>query len=246
MQSVAASLVSQLKAMEKKFKALEDKCVDDNPQKFTDPRSYQQFDKLKNDCVELFNEAERFLAQRHPWYVRYETPGIHSKGGPVDYAVHCVTLLRDVDAHMDNPPLPLIPNHPEGWREMPADSRVISVLNPFVVSMNTTDGATNSSGFAKGDKVQIFWLSGVIHGRCPANGRLGVKFGNHQFENIDAMYLRPIAVREHGSYSAGDKVQIHGQPAEVHGETFPGGPILVKINSDYQYCRVDAQYLRRA
>jgi len=116
----------------------------------------------------------------------------------------------------------------------------------FVVSMNMADGATNSSGFAKGDKVQIFWLPGVIHGRCPANGRLGVKFGNHQFENIDAMYLRPIAVREHGSYSNGDKVEIHGQPAEVHGETFRGGPILVKINSDYQYCRVDAQYLRRA
>jgi hypothetical protein len=61
------------------------------------------------------------------------------------------------------------------------------------------------------------------------------------------MYLKPITVREHGSYSNGDKVEIHGQPAEVHGETFPGGPILVKINnSTTQYCRVNAQYLRRA
>lgn len=51
---------------------------------------------------------------------------------------------------------------------------------------------------------------------------------------------------EHGSYSNGDQVGIHGQPAEVHGETFQGGPILVKINSDYAYCCVNTQYLRRA
>jgi hypothetical protein len=133
MQSVAASLVSQLKSMQKKFEALQDKCPDDDPQKFTDLRSYQHFDKLKKDCVKLFNEAERFLAQRHPWYVRYETPGKIGDEGPVDYAVHCETLLLDVDNHMDDPALPLIPNHPNGWREMPADSRVISVLNPFVV-----------------------------------------------------------------------------------------------------------------
>ena len=136
MQSVAASLVSQLKDMEKKFKALEDKCVDDDPQKFTDVRSYQRFDKLKNDCVELFNEAERFLAQRHPWYVRYETPSKTRDKGPSSYAIHCTTLLLDVDSQWDDPALPLIPNHAEGHREMPADSRVMSVLNPFVVSMN--------------------------------------------------------------------------------------------------------------
>ena len=129
---------------------------------------------------------------------------------------------------------------------MPADSRVISVLNPFVVSMNAADGATNSSGFAKGDKVQIFWLPGTIHGRNSANGRLGVKFGDHQFDYIDPQYLKPITVRQHGVYTNGDKVEIHGQPAEVHDETFPVGSILVKINSDYQYCRVDAQYLRRS
>jgi hypothetical protein len=117
-------------------------------------------------------------------------------------------------------------------------------VNPFTVSM--AGGATNSSGFVKGDKVQIFWLPGVISGRCPANSRLGVKFGNYQFKHIDPMYLKPIAVREYGSYTNGDKVEIHGQPAEVHGETFQGGPILVKINSDYQYCCVNAQYLRRA
>ena len=119
--------------MQKKFEALQDKCADDDPQKFTDLRSYQHFDKLKKDCVKLFNEAERFLAQRHPWYVRYETPGKIGDEGPVDYAVHCETLLLDVDDHMDDPPLPLIPNHPNGWREMPAESRVMSVLNPFVV-----------------------------------------------------------------------------------------------------------------
>ena len=138
MQSVAASLVSQLKDMEKKFKALEDKCVDDDPQKFTDVQSYQQFDKLRKDCVELFNEAERFLAQRHPWYVRYETPSKTTDKGPSSYAIHCTTLLLDVDSQWDDPALPLIPNHPEGHREMPADSRVMSVLNPFVVSMNSS------------------------------------------------------------------------------------------------------------
>ena len=119
--------------MQKKFEALQDKCQRDDPQKFTDLRSYQHFDKLKKDCVKLFNEAERFLAQRHPWYVRYETPAKTRDKGPSSYAIHCQTLLLDVDDHMDNPPLPLIPNHPNGWREMPADSRVISVLNPFVV-----------------------------------------------------------------------------------------------------------------
>ena len=144
MQSVAASLVSQLKNMEKKFKALEDKCVDDDPQKFIDLRSYRRFDKLKQECVELFNEAERFLAQRHPWYVRYETPSKTRDKGPSSYAIHCQTLLLDVDSQMDRPPLPLIPNHPEGHREMPTDSRVISVLNPFVVCMNAADEATNS------------------------------------------------------------------------------------------------------
>lgn len=128
---------------------------------------------------------------------------------------------------------------------MPTESRVISVLNPFVVSMNAADGAT-SSRFAKGDKVQIFWLPGTIHGRCLANGRLGVKFGNYQFEYIDPQYLKPITVREHGSYGNGDKVEIDGQPAEEHGETFPGGPILVEINSDSQYFRVDARYLFEA
>ena len=129
---------------------------------------------------------------------------------------------------------------------MQADSRVISVLNPFVVSMNAADGATSSGGFATGDQVQIFWLPGTIHGRCPASGRLGVKFGNYQFEYIDPQYLKPITVREHGCYSNGDKVEIHGQPAEVRGETFPGGPILVKINSELGNHRVDAQYLRRS
>ena len=184
MQSVAASLVSQLKDMEKKFKALEDKCVDDDPQKFTDVRSYQRFDKLKNDCVELFNEAERYLAQRHPWYVRYKTPSKERDKGPSSYAIHCTTLLLDVDSQWDDPALPLIPNHPEGHREMPADSRVISVLNPFVVSMNSSKVSDPTVGNLYEDEHGVVWrYQGV-------STLLGVK--EFHFATLDTHYQEHI------------------------------------------------------
>ena len=118
MESVAESLVSQLTDMKNKFDELADKCDMDDRWDWTDEKSYQLFDKLTKDCVELFNEAERFLAQRHPHYMRKATLDKIDCKTPNDYAVRCEVLLLDVDDDKDSPVLPLLRNHPHGWRDI--------------------------------------------------------------------------------------------------------------------------------
>lgn len=118
MRSVARSLVSQLRDMQKKFEAMEDSYEWDDGWKWTDRRSYQNFDKLTKDCVELFNEAERFLAERHPAYRRKPDLDKMYCKTPLDYAGRCADLKSEVKDEARMPVLPLIPNHPQGWRDI--------------------------------------------------------------------------------------------------------------------------------
>jgi hypothetical protein len=53
--------------------------------------------------------------------------------------------------------LEVFPNHPEGHREMPVESRVISVLNPFVVSMDSSNVPEPVADTVYGDAYGQLW-----------------------------------------------------------------------------------------
>ena len=77
---------------------------------WADLKSYQRFLELSTDCEKLFNEAERFLAQRYSKYRRLKTVGKFEAKSPRLYNVRCLGLIEDLNRARNSPALPMTQN----------------------------------------------------------------------------------------------------------------------------------------
>ena len=65
---------------------------------------------MSTDCVELFNEAERFLAHRYSKYPRRKTLGKFEPKTPQGYKVRCLGLIESLTRARNIPALPMTQN----------------------------------------------------------------------------------------------------------------------------------------
>ena len=67
-------------------------------------------DRLTRECVELFNEAERFLAHRHPAYRRLKDLDKIGCKSPQMYKIRCMNFINMLTESRDRPALPMKQN----------------------------------------------------------------------------------------------------------------------------------------